>query len=55
MEPGRRVVVWRRRLREELAVTESDAATGQQVFSGMAEWWRGEEISFGQNIHAARL
>ena len=44
MEPGRRVVVWRRRLREELAVTESDAATGQQVFSGMAEWWRGQEI-----------
>jgi hypothetical protein len=35
-----RVVVWRRRLRDELAVTESDAATGQQVFSGIgvAAW-----------------
>jgi hypothetical protein len=41
---ARRVVVLRRRLREELAVTESDAATGQQVFSGMAELWRGQEI-----------
>jgi hypothetical protein len=40
----RRVVVLRRRLREELAVTESDPATGQQVFSGMAELWRGQEI-----------
>ena len=37
---ARRVVVWRRRLRDELAVTESDAATGQQVFSGIgvAAW-----------------
>jgi hypothetical protein len=31
-------------LREELVVMESDAATGQQVFSGMAELWRGQEI-----------
>jgi len=41
---ARRVVVLRRRLREALAVSEPDAATGQQVFSGMAELCRGQEI-----------
>jgi hypothetical protein len=41
---ARRVVVLRRRLRGQLAVTEQDTATGQQVFRGMAELCRGQDI-----------
>ena len=38
------MVILRRRLREAVALSDKDKQTGQRVFSGMAELWRGQDL-----------